>query len=452
VIDANPSSRRVVEDATCLGCACLCDDIGVVVEGDRIVEATRACSLGRSWYGSGTIAAEPVVSLGGRPADLEAAMGRAAQILADARAAVVLGLGAATIEAQRHAVAIADRIGAVVGGTAEGRAGLAAYQRVGMVGATLGEVRDRADLVVYASESWPRALPRLVERFIDPPGRFVPEGRAGRTVVRLGEPAASAAPGEADDDPVDLTVSYRRSDDVKILLTLRALLDGASLDPAAVERSTGVPLKDLGDLADRMKRARYGAVFVAPSCRSSAADEAMLMLVRDLNRFTRFVAVRPTRDGANVAGAASVLAWQAGAAGDVDFALGYPRHLPREGAIERLERGEADAALLVGEIDGLGETSVATARLAAIPRVAILPDARSSVDEGGRSMPVRDSLANSDVFIPTARPAIDEAGTVARFDGVMLPLRPPFPGRRVSQVEVLRGIEDRIRARQDARR
>src|SRR4051794_2959655 len=143
---------HVVEHSTCLACGCLCDDIRVVVEGGRIVEADRACPMGRPWFlaprpGEG----HPTASIDGQPAEQAEAIERAAEILRAASAPVLWGLSGTTVEAVSSALAIADRIGAVVdlAGSAEGAARLAAFQRVGQVSASLGEVKDRADLVVF---------------------------------------------------------------------------------------------------------------------------------------------------------------------------------------------------------------------------------------------------------------------------------------------------------------
>jgi formylmethanofuran dehydrogenase subunit B len=44
---APPRSRSTVRDATCTFCGCVCDDIDLVVEDGRIVEANNACVLGK---------------------------------------------------------------------------------------------------------------------------------------------------------------------------------------------------------------------------------------------------------------------------------------------------------------------------------------------------------------------------------------------------------------------
>ena len=41
---------RVVQDATCTFCGCVCDDMELTVEGDRITKAKNACVLGKAWF------------------------------------------------------------------------------------------------------------------------------------------------------------------------------------------------------------------------------------------------------------------------------------------------------------------------------------------------------------------------------------------------------------------
>ena len=40
----------VTKHAVCTFCGCVCDDIELHAEGEKIVETKRACSLGESWF------------------------------------------------------------------------------------------------------------------------------------------------------------------------------------------------------------------------------------------------------------------------------------------------------------------------------------------------------------------------------------------------------------------
>src|SRR3982074_1749568 len=105
---------RVVENATCTFCGCVCDDMELTVEDNHITKAKNACVLGKAWFLNHHIEDRPVAMIDGKPASLEDAIERAAQILANARYPIVYGLSDTTCEAQRVAVAIADRVGGCV--------------------------------------------------------------------------------------------------------------------------------------------------------------------------------------------------------------------------------------------------------------------------------------------------------------------------------------------------
>jgi formylmethanofuran dehydrogenase subunit B len=108
-------SLTVVKNATCTFCGCVCDDIELHADGERIVETKRACSLGESWFKNHT--AErlyPDALIDGQPATVDAAVEAAAEYLYRANMPLVYGLSNITCEAQREAVFLAEVIGGVI--------------------------------------------------------------------------------------------------------------------------------------------------------------------------------------------------------------------------------------------------------------------------------------------------------------------------------------------------
>ena len=421
-------TSTVVEDATCLGCGCLCDDIAVAVAGGRIVEARNACPIGRDWFLRDRAAdGRPAATVDGRPAALGEAIARAAEVLGQARAPIVVGLSGTTLEAQGAALALADRLGASVRLAHEADAAprVRAIQRVGMVSATLGEVRDRADVIIYWGVDPVATHPRHLERFVQPPGRFVPAGRSGRTVVVFdAAPTATAAAADAF-LPVAPWAQFAT------LWALRALVRGIEVDAAYVERSTGLPPDRLRAEADRLRGARYGAFFFGPALGrgpgGSAVVEAALLLVRDLNEATRFVALGLGGPG-NAAGAEAVLAWQTGYALGVDFAPGWPR--APEGR-DWLADGSADAALIIADDLMPSLPADSLDHLRTILRVVVAAEA-TPLDAGAA------------VVLRTATPGLHARGTVMRPDGLTLPLRPSLPTALPTDLTCLAAILDRI--------
>jgi formylmethanofuran dehydrogenase subunit B len=98
----------------------------------------------------------------------------------------------------------------------------------------------------------------------------------------------------------------------------------------------------------------------------------------------------------------------------VDFARGYPRYRPYDGAVQRLARGAVGAVLMIGSPAGLPQELAAA--LSQVPAVAIGPRASNSV------------FANAEVVIDTAVAGIHETGTALRMDDVPLPLTAAIDG------------------------
>jgi formylmethanofuran dehydrogenase subunit B len=427
-----------IRDATCLACGCLCDDLDVRVEGGRIVAAERACALGRDWFlaDHGPVSG-PSATIEGRAAETDSALRRAAGILAASRSPVVLGLTRSSVEAQAEAVAIADRIGASLdpSHSADALPGLLALQRVGRVSATLGEVRNRADSIVFWGLDPMATHPRHLERYsAEPRSRFLPRGRPDRflAVVRAGQGENATA------RLADFTLDVDPDRQLAALTALRGLVRGARLDPDRLESATGIHPSPLMDLAGHLREARYGAFFFGEGlgrARGGVANvEAALTLVRDLNTHAtgRFVAL-PIGRAFNAAGAEAVMTWQASAALTCDFSRGHPRFLPHEASAgSRLGRGVADAALVVADDPRDFLAPEALAHLGRIPTVVIAPDAT-------------DPSRAATVGLSCATTGIDAGGTVARSDGVSLPLRPALRPSRPTDRQLLRSLGERLR-------
>src|SRR5438309_8810257 len=433
------SDLKVVENATCTFCGCVCDDMELTVEDHKITKAKNACVLGKAWFLNHHIEERPVATIQGQPASLEDAVERAAHILANARYPIVYGLSDTTCEAQRVAVAIADRIGGCVDTTTSvchGPSGMA-FQGVGEVTCSLGEVKNRADLVIFWGSNPAESHPRHWGRYSTmPKGLFIPNGRKDRTVVLVDVRKSKSAPA------ADIFLQVKPRKDFEALWALRALVKGVELD-ASVEAETGIPLGQLKDLAGRMKACKFGVLFFGMGLSMTRGKhlnvEAALALARDLNEHTRFYA-KPMRGHGNVTGADNVVSWQTGYPFGVSLGRGSPRFTPGEfTTADTLGRGEADAALIIAS-DPMGNFSQpAREHLAKIPYIALDPKETPTV-------------RGATVASTTATYGINEAATEYRRDEVPIPLRPAFDSPFPSDLEVLTRVERKIRELQEANR
>ncbi len=108
-------SLTIIKNATCTFCGCVCDDIEVHAEGNKIVKTKAACSLGASWFlNHNAEKIYPEALIDGKEASIEDAIEVAADYLYKANMPLVYGLSNVTCEAQREAVSLAEKIGAVI--------------------------------------------------------------------------------------------------------------------------------------------------------------------------------------------------------------------------------------------------------------------------------------------------------------------------------------------------
>jgi formylmethanofuran dehydrogenase subunit B len=419
------SPGSTVASVTCLGCGCGCDDLTIQVSDGRIVEVTPPCPLARAWFGDGTVPA--AVLRAGKPASLDAALADAAELLGAARgrALVVLAPDIST-QAQQAALALADVLRATVDtATSEpAAAGLLAAQRRGRAAATLGEIRNRADVLLFWAVDPAPGYPRYLSRYaLEPVGTHVPEGRAGRTVISV-TIGADRGPPDAD-----LAIALTREDEVTALSVMRATALGNTLGELPA------PLVPVAQAAARLVKARYAVVVHdaepgAEPMRDPFRTEGLIALAQALNGPTR-AALSSLRAGGNRSGAEAVLTWQTGYPMAVTYRQGFPQYAPASRGLAWALAGGAGAVLVVGAATSLG-TALADAA-GRTPVVVVGPRASEA------PFPAR-------VAIDTGVAGIHESGTAYRMDDVPLPLRPPLSGAR-SAAETLGALLAAVRSR-----
>jgi formylmethanofuran dehydrogenase subunit B len=302
----------------------------------------------------------------------------------------------------------------------------------GKVTCTLGEVKNRADFILYWGGNPAECHPRHFTKYtLTQKGKFVPQGRKGRTMVLVDireTPSARAA---------DLFLQIQPGKDFELVTTLIALVKGRLVNRERVAE-TGVTVDQLQDLVDRMKRARFGVLFFGMGLSMTRGKHmnsaSVLTLVTELNAFTKFVAM-PMRGHGNVTGADMVVRWTTGYPFAVNLSRGYPRFNPGEfSTVDLLVRGDNDAALILGADPGATMPQPAIDHLSRIPTIVLDPK-------------VTHTSRLARVHITTAATGISAPGTVYRMDEVPLPLRPALRSPYPTDEEVLRRIRQAAAAR-----
>jgi formylmethanofuran dehydrogenase subunit B len=395
------TADRVVQSVTCLGCGCGCDDLIVKVRGGRIAEVSPPCPLAQRWFGDGTVPGN--IRVHGRPGTIEQAIAAAADVLVAGGTPLVVMAPEITTEAQRVAIAVADELGAEVdGGTSDtAAAGIAVAQRRGRAAATLGELKNRADAVLFWAVDPRDRYPRYLERYA---------ASGSSTHVRRRSLLSVSIGADRGPKDVELHAEFTAGDEVDALAVMTGTVRGRKFDglPKQLQPAVG--------LAERLLEAAYVAIVhdaeVPREARDAQRTEGLIALAQVLNGPTR-AALSSLRAGGNRSGAEAALTWQTGHPLRVSFAGGSPRAGSPASGLERLRSGAVGPVLVAGSATALGDSLVG---LGKVPTVVIGPGA-SAVSGAG-------------VAIDTGVAGIHERGTGYRMDDVPLPLTPVLDGPR----------------------
>lgn len=297
---------------------------------------------------------------------------------------------------------------------------------------TLGEVKNRADFMIYWGGNPAECHPRHFTKYsLTQKGKFTPNGRKDRTMVLVDireTPSAKAA---------DLFLQIRPGKDFEVITSLRAIVKGQRVNKEALAQ-TGLTFEQLDDLVRQMKAARFGVIFFGMGLSMTRGKHmnsaAVLMLAAEMNAFTKFVAM-PMRGHGNVTGSDMVLRWTTGYPFGINLCRGYPRFNPGEfSTVDLLVRGDVDACLVLGADPGATMPQPGIDHLARIPTIVLDPK-------------VTHTSRIARVHITTAATGVSAPGSVYRMDEIPLPLRPALKSPYPTDEEVVRRIHQAVSRR-----
>ncbi len=465
----------IMSNVTCPVCGSLCDDIELTVKNNIITEVKNACAIGAAKFltYNDHRPQNPQIRKNGELVNvtLNEAIRKSAEILLDADYPILYGWSSTSCEAIRAGLKLAEDIGGVIDNTSTICHGpsILAIQDVGLSGSTLGQLRHRADLVIYwGCNPW-SAHPRHIERysaFSD--GRFQESTyyryfkrltansiskKMLRVTPRAFERSISSPPSIDQRIPYTLSREERKlivvdvrktrtaeiadyfiqvepNRDYELLQAFRALIRNEVLE---VDEVAGIPVEILEEVADIMVGCRLGVIFFGLGLTMSMGKhrniDSAISLTRDLNSRTKFL-IMPMRGHFNVTGANTVFTWQSGYPFAVDYSRGYPRYNPGETSIiDILCRGESDAGLIIASDPVANFPKKAVTHLVNNPLIVIDPHTSPT------------SLM-ADVVIPSTFVGIETEGIAYRMDHIPLPMKKIVDGPNgfLSDAEILTQI------------
>ncbi len=419
---SSTAQLEIIQDVACTLCGCVCDDLRIGVQENQIQTINNACALAEPWLLRQNERQQQHPEINGEPASLSEAYQTAAELIRNSRNPLVSGLCSSSVLGQQVACELADRIGAVIDTTASTShtASVMALQRIGESTSSLGEIRNRSDLIIFWGLNPAESHPRHLERFC---GTTLGDGRKIKRYIIVVDTVLTETAKQAD-----LFIQINPGEDFEVLWALRGLVNGIELTQSEIG---GVTLQTLEELAERMKASQYAALFfglgLAQGTLPHSQVEAILSLATDLHQHTRCV-VRGMRRFGEAGGAANVLSWQTGYPFSVNFHRGYPRYNPGEySAADMLSRQEPDLAILVGT-DGLSQLpQEAINWLRTIPTVILSHE--------DCELPFQPTVS-----FPVATCGVHLSGTTYRMDDTPIPLRPILETNLPDDSTVLREL------------
>ena len=430
---------KMVNDVTCPFCGTLCDDLEVEVsdDGKKLLSVYNACAIGAEKF-LHSQAADRVKRPRMQQPDgtykevsYDEAVEYTAQVLAAAKKPLMYGWSSTNCEAQSVGHEIGEIVGAQIDNTATVCHGpsLIAIQDVGIPSCTLGEIKNRADRIIFWGCNPAHAHPRHMSRYsLFPRGFFTGKGHKGRKMICV-DPRVSDTSKLAD-----YHFQVEQGRDYELLNAFRVALKGMKL-PDFVG---GIRKERIYEAADVIKSGRFAIIFFGMGVTQTLGknhniDEA-IALTRDINEYTKG-AIMAMRGHYNVTGSGQVLGWQFGFPFSVDLSRGYARYNPGEtSSNDLLRRGEVDAVFVIGSDPGAHFPISSVKKIAQLPSIAVDPH-------------ITPTTEISKLHVPTAFVGIETGGCCYRMDNVPIETRKCVepPEGMLTDVEFLEKVLARVR-------
>ncbi len=401
---------------TCIGCALLCEDIEAIIENNRIKEMRNTCRRGAARM-KGCVN-RLASSIAQTPVDIESSIKKAAELLRNAKSPMLFGWSNSTCEAQLKGIQLAKKLGATIDDTSSFCQGILIEKvlQKKFKTATLEEIRNQADVLVYWGSDAQNSEPRHLSRF-----SYFPRGETRQRGY--------------EEDRIAIAIDVRESNTAKICKGhfYRIPLKGdRELIFALMDALSGkVPTLDakkMLELASSWKKAEFGAIFVGIGLTYSIKDDFDI-LVKLADMLPNFH-IMPMVGHYNMRGFNENLFRETGFVNRVKF-NSRAIHDSRYSFVESLRNKSMDALLVVGSDPLSSLPRSVIPHLANIPIICIDP-----------CITLTSRIAG--VTIPCALSGVESGGSAVRMDGKVIGLSKILETSYLSDEEILTRLVEEV--------
>jgi formylmethanofuran dehydrogenase subunit B len=428
-ISTTPANDNVRNHVTCPACGLLCDDTAIEqAETSALKVIQKGCAKRVRFFEQALIESSPRIA--GKPTSLEAAVNKAAKILADSNLPLFAGLGT-EVQGMRAVMQLAASAGATLDhmNSDSSLRNTLVVQNAGWIVTTLTEVRNRVDLLVVIGTDIVSYNPRFFERQIWNTESMFGQNTSNREVVYLGGRGLDTSHGISPDGIKPTVLECDVAQLPAVTAALHALVAGKELSAKSI---AGIPTEALEKLATRLHQAKYSVVTWVSSALDYSHAELTVQSITEtiikLNEKTRCSGL-PLGGSEGDYSANQTSTWISGYPVRNSYQQGYPEYDPYHFDTKRLlQSGEADSLLWINSFN-----AERTPPVTALPTI-VLGHAASQFDR------------EPDVFIPVGTPGIDHIGTMFRIDSsVTLPLAKLRTSATPTLSEVITAIEQAMK-------
>lgn len=363
--------------ATCPACGMLCDDIK---------PNKTACAKSAAFFGQDSTASSPTIA--GQKATLAQTVEKSAALLQKAKQPVISGLST-DLTGFRAAYQLADKINATLAhmNAVTTWRNIKVLQSTGWQTTTMTEVKNRADVVLCIGTDVVKHNPRFFERIVWSKEALFVKNEA-RDVIYLGGEDLDTSHGASPKGNQPTVLPCDPAMLPEVTAALQALVAGK---PLTVKAVAGIKVKDLTNIAARLKEAKYATlVWVAKDLDFPYAELAIQQITQTVVELNK-----TTRAGALAMGGS-----------DGDTTINYAHTWLSGLAIHEEVLPTHDALIWVNSFS---------------PDKAVPETDKPIIVIGNPNLTFKKA---PDVFIPIATPGLESAGTMIRVDSnVILPLK-----------------------------
>ncbi|BAW79380.1 formylmethanofuran dehydrogenase subunit B [Candidatus Nitrosoglobus terrae] len=403
-------------------CGAITDELKVKIEGNRLTVLESSCPITK--YALEQEIGDSTPKIQGKPVTLEAAIKQIVEILDQSHLPLLSGL-ATDIAGIQAILALADHYGAVVDHIASKSllSNILAFQNSSWITTTLSEVKNRLDLLMIVGSDIEASFPQFFKRYVWNTNTLFDRDPSQRKIIYLGQLPNGQKPHQPDGYPSQI-INCKLEDLPEVIAALKAQIIGNLLQAKTV---ASITIKELTDLANQLKQARYGVItWITEQWTFPHAEltvQVLGELIKAVNKTTRCSGL-PLGGLHGEITASHVCTWQTGYPIRISFAPSYPDYDPYHYATQQLlDSGEADTLIWISAFDQ---------RI--IPPLTSIP----TIVLGRSGMHL---MQVPEVFIPVGTPGIDHQGHIYRADNaVIMPLYKLRDSGLPSTAEILNAI------------